>query len=177
MVKAAHQERDHIDRFIESIKDELPPDLDLGVEGAVERIMGLSRRLKKMMEETLEEHDLTWGEWKVLGILLHRGSPYRASPGHLAENLELSSGAMTNRLDRLEEAGLIKRLPDPSDRRGVQVELTPSGRKLYQVSTVTQAAKESLIASALNEREREQLNALLRRVMLAFEELYPGPGH
>jgi DNA-binding MarR family transcriptional regulator len=176
MAKAADQERDHIDRFIESIKHELPPDLDLGVEGAVERIMGLSRRLKRMMEETLEERGLTWGEWKLLGVLLHQGSPYRASPGHLAEHLDLSSGAMTNRLDRLEEAGLIKRLPDPSDRRGVRVELTPAGRKIYKESTRTQATKEGLIASALNERERDQLNALLRRVMLAFETKYPG-GH
>ena len=56
---AVGEERDHIDKFIEEIKDELPPELDLGVEGAVERIMGLSRRLNKMMEETLAERDLT----------------------------------------------------------------------------------------------------------------------
>jgi len=167
MAKSA--ERDHIDGFLESIRDELPADLDLSVEGAVERIMGLSRRVKRMMEETLAERHLTWGEWKLLGVLLHQGSPYRASPGKLAEHLDLSSGAMTNRIDRLEEAGLIRRLPDPNDRRGVQVELTDAGEKIYKQSTAAQARKEALIASALNEREREQLNALLRRVMLAFE--------
>ena len=162
-------ERDHVDAFLEEIQSELPPDIDLSVEGAVDRIMGLSRRLKRMMEETLAERDLTWGEWKLLGVLLHQGAPYRASPGKLAEHLDLSSGAMTNRIDRLEEAGLIKRLPDPNDRRGVQVELTPAGEKVYRQSTAAQARKEALIASALNERERDQLNALLRRVMLAFE--------
>ena len=170
MAKTAEQ-RDHVDRFIESIRSELPPDIDLTVEGTVERIMGLSRRLKRMMEETLEERGLTWGEWKLLGFLLHQGSPYRGSPGKLAEHLELSSGAMTNRLDRLEEDGLIRRLPDPSDRRGVQVELTEAGQKAYKESTVTQASKEALIASALNRREQEQLNGLLRRLMIAFENL------
>jgi DNA-binding MarR family transcriptional regulator len=167
MAKAA--ERDHVDAFLEEIQGELPPELDLSVEAAVDRIMGLSRRLKRMLEETLAERDLTWGEWKLLGVLLYRGKPYRASPGKLAEHLELSSGAMTNRIDRLEEAGLIRRLPDPSDRRGVQVELTEAGEKVYKQSTAAQARKEALIASALNERERDQLNALLRRVMLAFE--------
>lgn len=166
----AVEERDHVDKFIEEIKDELPPDIDLGVEGAVERIMGLSRRLQRMMEETLAEHDLTWGEWKLLGLLVHKGAPYRMSPGKLAEHLELSSGAMTNRLDRLEEAGFVKRLPDPDDRRGVKVELTPEGHKIHRQSTAVQGEKEALIASALSERERDQLNALLRRVMIAFEE-------
>jgi|SRR5581483_7173096 len=161
--------RDHVDTFLEEIQGELPPDVDLGVEAAVERIMGLGRRLKRMMEETLAERDLTWGEWKLLGVLLHKGPPYRASPGKLAEQLDLSSGAMTNRIDRLEEAGLIRRLPDPEDRRGVKVELTDAGAKVYKQSTAAQARKEALIVSALNARERDQLNALLRRVMLAFE--------
>ena len=164
------EERDHVDTFIDEIKDELPPELDLTVEGAVERIMGLSRRLTRMMEETLADHELSWGEWKLLGILVHQGAPYRLSPGKLSERLELSSGAMTNRLDRLEEAGLIRRGPDPSDRRGVQVELTAEGQKLYRAATGAQAVKELLIANALSEREREQLNTLLRRVMIAFEE-------
>ncbi len=163
--------QDHVDRFLESIRHELPSDVDLTVEGIVDRIMGLHRRIKRMMEDTLSERDLTWGEWKVLGLLVHSGAPYRRSPGYLAEQAEVSSGAMTNRLDRLEEAGFVRRLPDPSDRRGVQVELTDAGRKIYEESTVTQAAKESLIASALNDREKEQLNGLLRRLMLAAERL------
>ena len=148
-------ERDHIDEFLESIRDELP-DLDLGVEGIVDRIMGLSRRIKRMMEETCAEHGLTWGEWKLLGYLLRQAGPTRrASPGQLAERLELSSGAMTNRLDRLEEAGLIERLRDPDDRRGVQVELTAAGREAYQQTTTAQAEKEALVASALSAREKK----------------------
>jgi DNA-binding MarR family transcriptional regulator len=171
MAKAAERQQDHVDKFLESIRSELVPDIDLAVEGIVDRIMGISRRLRRLLEETLSEHDLSWGEWKVLGLLRHAGPPYRSSPGHLAERTDLSSGAMTNRLDRLEEANLIKRLPDPTDRRGVQVELTAAGHKAYEQSTSTQAAKETLIASALTEREKEQLNSLLRHLMIAFEEL------
>jgi DNA-binding MarR family transcriptional regulator len=173
MAKSLEEQQDHVDRFLASIRDELPPDLDLTVEGIVDRISGLNRRLKKMMTDTLAEFDLTWGEWKVLGHLLHQGRPYRMSPGKLAENLELSSGAMTNRLDQLEEAGLIRRLPDPTDRRSVQVELTPAGQKAYRQPTAAAAAKEALVVSALNEREREQLNGFLRRMMIAFEDLHP----
>jgi DNA-binding MarR family transcriptional regulator len=173
MAKTVPARLDHVDRFLASIRDELPPDLDLTVEGIVDRITGLSKRLKRMMEETLAEHDLTWGEWKVLGFLVHQGPPYCSSPGRLAEHLELSSGAMTNRLDQLEAAGLIRRLPDPSDRRGIQVEITQAGRKLYKQSTATAADKEALLASALNGREREQLNGMLRQLMIAFEKLYP----
>ncbi len=169
MAKAV--ERDHVDDFLESIRDELP-DLDLAVEGIVDRIMGLSRRIKRMMEETCAEHGLTWGEWKVLGYLHRKSGPARrASPGRLAEHLELSSGAMTNRLDRLEEAGLIQRLRDPDDRRGVHVELTAAGREAYEQTTTAQAEKESLVASGLSAREKKDLNALLRRMMITFEDL------
>jgi DNA-binding MarR family transcriptional regulator len=174
MAKAATTERDHVDEFLESIRHELPKDIDLTVEGIVDRITGLSRRVNRMMEETLAELELTWGEWKVLGFLLHQGSPHRSTPGQLAERFELSSGAMTNRLDQLESAGLIQRLPDPSDRRGVQVELTPAGRKAYKQATARAAAREALVVSALAEDEREQLNALLRKLMIEFEGIYPG---
>jgi DNA-binding MarR family transcriptional regulator len=167
-VRATQQ--DHVDRFLESIKEELPH-LDLAVEGIVDRINGLSRRIKRMMEETLSERSLTWGEWKVLGMLHQAGGSHRRSPGYLAVHAELSSGAMTNRLDRLERAGLIRRLPDPNDRRGVQVELTEAGVKAYEESTAAQGAKEALVTSALNAKEKDQLNGLLRRLMLVAEEL------
>jgi DNA-binding MarR family transcriptional regulator len=83
--------------------------------------------------------------------------------------MELSSGAMTNRLDRLETAGLVRRLPDPADRRGVVVELTEKGRETYGRAVGVQAQKEELVTAALSAREKRQLNALLRRLMLEFE--------
>src|SRR5712691_9833850 len=175
MARTSETQKDHVDHFLESIRNELPH-LDLAVEGIVDRINGLSRRIKRMMEETLTERSLTWGEWKVLGLLRHSNDSYRRSPGFLAVHAELSSGAMTNRLDRLEEAGLIRRLPDPSDRRGIQVELTKAGIKAYDESTAAQASKEALIASALSAKEKQELNNLLRRLMLIAEQLDPHQG-
>jgi DNA-binding MarR family transcriptional regulator len=87
----------------------------------------------------------------------------------LSAKLELSSGAMTNRIDRLEEDGLVERRRDPDDRRGVRVALTEAGNQAWVESTNTQAIKEKLIASALSMPEQHQLNALLRKLMLAFD--------
>ena len=167
----ATAERDHVDAFLDSLRETLP-NIDLEVEGIVDRIGGLNRRIKRMLEETLVDHGLTWGEWKTLGHLLRKCGPeHRCSPGELAQYEELSSGAMTNRLDQLENAGFVRRLRDPQDRRGIPVELTAAGQKAYEEATNTQAAKEALVASALNEREKKDLNALLRRLMLTFEAM------
>jgi DNA-binding MarR family transcriptional regulator len=168
MKKTTAEERDHIDTFLEEFGVEMPG-VDLEVEGIVDRIGGLNRRLHRMLDETLAEFDVTIGEWKVLNHLRQADPPHRRSVGQLAERAELSSGAMTNRLDRLEEAGLVRRLPDPDDRRGVLVELTDAGRGLWEESVSTQAAKESLIAAALDVREKRELNRLLRRLMVEFE--------
>jgi DNA-binding MarR family transcriptional regulator len=162
------EQQDHVDRFLETIHLVLP-DLDLEVEGIVDRIAGLSRRIHRSMDETLAEFGLDSAEHKALSALTQAGPPHRSTPGKLAKRMDLSSGAMTNRLDRLEEAGLIRRLPDPDDRRGVVVELTEEGRRVYQQAVGVQAKKEALVTDALNEREKKQLNSLLRRMMLEFE--------
>jgi DNA-binding MarR family transcriptional regulator len=168
-------EYDHIDRWLDSVRDELPPELDLTVEGIVDRIAGISRRVSKALDETLAEHGLTHADYKVLGSLRWAGDPYRRSAGDLARIADLSSGAMTNRLDQLESAGLVRRLRDPGDRRGVLVEPTEKGRRLWEQAIGVQARKESLIASALDDGEKEQLNDLLRRVMLTLEQSLPDP--
>jgi DNA-binding MarR family transcriptional regulator len=159
---------DTVDRMLEVWKHELP-ELDLATEGIVERIQKLNKHLDRAMNETLAEFGLDRGEWRLLGALRRSGPPYRRSPGHLADDLGLSSGAMTNRLDRLEEAGLLRRLPDPDDRRALKVELTEAGWQAWQDSTGAQAQKEALVASALDQSEKESLNGLLRRLMLEFE--------
>ena len=160
-------ELDHVDRFLA----ELPlPGIDLTIEGIVDRIMGISRRIKKSMNETLAGFGLTWGEWAVLGSLVKAGPPYRVPPGEIARQQELSSGAMTNRLDQLEEAGFIRRVPNPDDRRSVLVELTDDGHRVWRETVDVQAKKEALIAgAALDADQREELNNHLRRLMLAFE--------
>jgi DNA-binding MarR family transcriptional regulator len=166
-MRAVPDEQDHIDRWLADT--ELPGSVDLEVEGIVDRINGIRRRVHRMLDETLEEFGLTVGEWHVLGQLQMGGAPHRQPVGALAKRSELSSGAMTNRIDRLEEAGLVKRVPDPDDRRGVLVELTEEGRRRWEDSVSAQAAKESLIAAALTDDEKQQLNALLRRLMREFE--------
>ncbi len=160
-------EQDHVDRWL--AEHELPGAVDHEVEGIVDRVNGLQRRLHRMLDETLHDFDLSVGEWKVLTHLQLDGPPYRKSVGKLAKWAELSSGAMTNRLDRLEEAGLVRRVPDPDDRRGVLVELTDKGRKAWEDSVSAQAEKESLVAAALSNAEKKQLNTLLRRLMREFE--------
>ena len=160
-------EQDHIDRWLEEIRDQLPR-LDLRVEGIVDRIGGINRRIKRMLDETLDEHNLSSGEWHALGRL-SRSPGGRRTAGDLAKKAELSSAAMTNRLDRLEKAGLVQRIPDEHDRRAVQIEITDEGRQLYERSVDAQAAKEAIIAEALTVEQQEELNALLRRLMLAFE--------
>jgi DNA-binding MarR family transcriptional regulator len=165
--------RDHIDRFLETIHLVLP-ELDLEVEGIVDRIGGIARRLNRTMDETLAEFGLDNGEYKALSVLAQSGPPYRSTPGRLAKRMELSSGAMTNRLDRLEQSGLVRRLPDPDDRRGVLVELTDHGRETYRSAVGVQAKKEALFASALSAGEQTQLNGLLRQLMLEFERREQG---
>jgi DNA-binding MarR family transcriptional regulator len=172
--KTQTQERDHVDRFLDTIRERLPM-LDPEVEGIVDRIGGLQRRFKRAMDETLDEFNLDWAEYKLLGLLMREGEVYRSSPGKLARIMELSSGAMTNRLDRLEQAGLVRRLPDPDDRRGILVELTPEGKRVYEDAIGVQGRKESLVASALTVPEKKQLNALLRRLVIEFERAEGGP--
>jgi DNA-binding MarR family transcriptional regulator len=156
-------QRDHVDDILDELGDLA---FEREVEGIVDRIVSLTKRLRRSQEHTLAEFDLTHGEWKTLGLLRGGGA---LSPGQLAADLELSSGAMTNRLDQLEKADLVRRLPDPDDRRGIHVEITDAGRDLYARAFAAQAEKESLIAATLSAEEKVQLNALLRRLMLAFD--------
>ena len=142
--------------------------LDPLTEGIVARIQKLAWRLNASMDETLAEFGLERRAFQVLGRLRAAGPPYRVSVGRLADDLSLSSGAMTNRLDRLEAAGLVRRLPDPDDRRGTLVEPTDEGHKAWDRAVGTQARREALIAGQLSMRDREELHRLLRRLMRAI---------
>jgi DNA-binding MarR family transcriptional regulator len=160
-------ERDHIDRFLERFGDRLPLQ-DLVVEGIVDRIGGLNRRLQREADETLDQFGLNHGEWKVLAALWRASEAL--SPGELSRIEDLSSGAMTNRLDRLEQAGYVSRVPDLVDRRSIKVELTPKGQRIWEEAVVAQSKKEALVTAALTDREKEQLTTLLRKMMVAYEK-------
>ena len=160
--------RDQVDDFVERAVG-IFPRLDPEVEGVVDRLAHLDKRFGQLLEHTVAPFGLNKGEFKVLTALRQRPPGYAMSPGALGECFLLSSGAMTNRLDRLEEAGLVKRVRDVGDRRLVQVELTPKGTRHYERSVETQAAKEAIVAAALGAREQAQLNDLLRKLMREFE--------
>ena len=167
-VKTAHEE-DSVDRMVAKWAPHLPS-IDHEVATIIQRVQKLQRYVRRRMDETLTDVGLSWSEWEVLGQLRLSGEPYRSSPGKLAKHDQLSSGAMTARLDRLEERGFIRRLPDPDDRRGVLVELTESGLDAYFAAVGVQAAKEQAVAHALTKTERAQLNGLLRKLILGFEQ-------
>ena len=161
-------QQDSVDEFMDARASQLP-DIDLDVEAAVHRIQRIVKSVRRSMEETLKEYGLAYGEWGILGNIRLAGPPYRSSPGQLSKDEWLSSGAMTNRLDKLEEAGLVRRLPDPDDRRALLVELTEKGHKVWLESVGVQASKEAAIAAALDRKELKELNKLLRKVLLEFE--------
>jgi DNA-binding MarR family transcriptional regulator len=163
------QHEDTIDRLLATIAELGVADIDLDVEGIVDRIGKVNVRFKKAQKEILREHGLTPEEWGVMCNLRLGKDSCRSSPGDLAQDLELSSGAMTSRLDRLEEAGLVRRLPDPDDRRGVVVELTEKGRESWDAAANVQGRREAFFARTLTKPEQKQLNNLLRKLLLELE--------
>src|SRR5215218_135255 len=162
--------RDAIDDQLEIWVREIP-DLDRLTEGIIERIGIIDHNIGLGMEQTLEEFELDRRAFSLLGKLRRVGAPYRASAGRLAMDLRLSSGAMTNRLDRMEAAGLIRRLPDPNDRRGTIVEPTDLGQSMWDKTVGAAARREIGYTSVLSDAEKEQLHDLLRKMMLAFPNL------
>jgi DNA-binding MarR family transcriptional regulator len=166
--------RDLVDRHAAQAL-ELLPELDPEVEGAVNRIWKLARYLDKAMVETLSRYGLSLGEYKLLVQLRLRAPHFRATPGDLSEALLVSSGAMTNRLDKLEAAGLVTRRPDPRDRRGVQVLLTADGRRRIDEVIRIQAGREARLLEGLDADEKHALNGLLRKLMVWVEGLMGPP--
>jgi len=175
-MKTTVDKLDRIDAMLGVWKREIP-NLDIPTEGIVERIQALAHNFDRSMDETLAEFKLDRRSYWLLGHLRASGPPYRRSPGQLAEGMRLSSGAMTNRLDRMEKAGLIRRLPDPSDRRGVLIEPTEAGNAAWDQCVGAQAQREALIASVFSDAEKDELHGMLRRLMRAFPKEYDSKKH
>ena len=166
---------DHVDRFLKRLAEQPGTEaIDHEVEGIVDRVGSIHRRIKRAMEATLTDHGLTLQDWEVLCALKLKRESNRSSPGSLATELELSTGAMTSRIDRLEREGYVRRMPDPEDRRSIVVELTQEGHGAWDRTVGVQARREAFFASALSESEQEQLNGLLRKLLLALEAAVPG---
>src|SRR5690242_6049748 len=119
--------RDEVDELTEEWARERP-DLELGPVAVFSRISRLARHLDLARRAAFTAHSIESWEFDVLAALRRAGAPYELSPGRLLRATLVTSGTMTNRVDRLVARGLVTRLPDPNDRRGVLVRLTPEGR-------------------------------------------------
>lgn len=144
------------------------PDIDPDVEAVVERMAAIDKHISRLFEGTLARHGLNHGEYRVL-LRLAIAAGGRLSAGDLSRALLLSTGAMTNRLDRLEQAALIRRVPDPNDRRGVLAELTDQGAAVIDRAVTEQARREIEVLGALSRGQLQALNGLLRSVLAALE--------
>src|SRR3989449_3547093 len=165
---------DEIDRIVEQW-NQVRPDLDVSPTHSLQRITRLSLLQAASFARVFARRGISFGEYLVLAALRRASPPYRMNPTRLFNSIILSSGAMTNRLDRLEAMGLVERQPDPADRRGRLVALTDRGRELVDTAAVDHLENEQRLLGALDAREREQLARLLRKLLLStpFRELDP----
>lgn len=161
--------KDAVDLIIAQWKRERP-ELDTSGFAVVARVLRLSRLLERRLDDALEPYGLQLWSFDVLATLRRNGAPYTMSPTQLLGSVMLTSGAMTNRLDRLEAAGLILRLPDPNDRRGVLVRLTEKGLRTVDTAVVARMQEARDAVKGINASERASLTRGLRELMLALEQ-------
>lgn len=148
---------------------EARPDLDPSALRVVGRILRLAGHLERRANQALGEFDLPVGGFDVLGTLRRAGKPYALTPTQLMRSTMLTSGAMTNRIDRLEKQGLVERSPDPNDRRSLLVCLTRKGLKVIDRAVPVRFAEADDATSALSARESGMLETLLSKMLLLVE--------
>jgi DNA-binding MarR family transcriptional regulator len=171
-----NERQDGIDRFVAGVV-EIFPTLDPEVEAAVDRMHKIVKYLDRTVEGSVKGFGLNVGEFKLL-LRLREAKDETLSAGALAEMLDLSPSAMTNRLDRLEEDGLVTRTRDTEDRRGVLVSITPRGEEVLGQAVERQAKEEASLLAVLNEADQRRLNSLLRALTLELEDRgFVPPGH
>lgn len=170
---------DEVDRLIVAPEDEVDqlvaawrrerPDLDVEPMHVLSRVTRLARHLDLARKSAFTEHGLESWEFDVLTALRRSGDPYTLSPGRLLRETMVTSGTMTNRVDRLAAKGLVERLPDPDDRRGVFVRLTKTGRTRVDAALEALLAQERTLLAGLSTDQRYELSTLLRTVVAPFD--------
>jgi DNA-binding MarR family transcriptional regulator len=159
---------DEVDRLVGAWRRERP-DLDVEPLQVLSRVSRLARHLDRARRATFVRHDVEAWEFDVLTALRRAGPPYRLSPGRLLRATLVTSGTMTNRIDRLAEAGLVLRRPDPQDKRGVLVQLTEEGLTRVDATFADLLDTERELLKTLDDAEREALAVLLRSLLIPFD--------
>ena len=157
-------ERDYVDQMLEEWGRERP-DLDLSPLGIFGRISRVSRHFDREISKKFRAEGMTTWAFYVLAALARSGAPYQMTPTDLYRSLLVSSGVMTNRIARLERMGLVKRVPDPADGRGVGVALTAKGKRAVNVAIEHHNQNEHEMLSPLTPGEREAMASSLRKLL------------
>ncbi|GAA0609151.1 MarR family transcriptional regulator [Kribbella sandramycini] len=159
---------DEVDRLLEAWRRERP-DLDVTPMEVLSRVSRLARHLDRARSQAFETHGLESWEFDVLAALRRAGSPYQLSPGRLLKETLVTSGTMTNRVDRLTARGLVERLPDPGDRRGVLVQLTDAGRDAVDAAMADLLAHERTLLGSISEQDQSHIAQVLRELVRPFD--------
>ena len=159
---------DQVDKLLHQWAHERP-ELDCSRLSVVVRVLLLSKVFRRSAEKALAPLRLKLWEYDVLSVLRRQGPPFQLPATGLARASMLTSGAMTNRIDRLEARGLVERVPDPDDRRGVMVRLTPVGRRLTDDAIEARLAAANEQLEVLSVQERRAVSDGLRKVFTAVE--------
>lgn len=157
----------HVARWAEYWKDN--PGFVPEVEGALVRMQSILNELRRGDAVAFAGSEFTFEDYKTLHVLMVQPYPGEATPAQLAEASRVTRAAMTSRLERLVESGLVTREIDPHDRRRVVVRPTAAGRRAWDSHIHEGMARDQQVLAALSERDLNQLNALLRKVVLSFE--------
>ncbi|UNX55562.1 MarR family winged helix-turn-helix transcriptional regulator [Georgenia sp. TF02-10] len=163
------ERRDEVDRIVEAWRRERP-DLHTMPLHVFSRVTRLARHLDLTRRKAFTEHGVEAWEFDVLSALRRAGEPYELTPGRLIAETLVSSGTMTNRIDRMQAHGLVVRAADPADRRVVQVRLTAEGRRRVDAAMSALLASEDELLGGLDDTERAVLRDSLRTVLLHFDE-------
>jgi len=164
--------QDHVEYVLEQWRRERP-DVDASPMGIIARISRLARILDRRVEEGYAEYGLNTAQFNVLAALRRAGAPYRLTPTSLYHSLLVSSGAMTNRLDRLTAAGYVRRIPDPADGRSVLVALTPKGKRLIDRVVAQHYALEHELLASVSDDQQQTLARMLRTLLIEFDDHPP----
>ncbi len=156
---------DAVDRIVQQWHTERP-EVDVSPMAVIGRIGRAASALDKRIQAVLSEFGLQSGEFDLIATLRRAGAPYRLTVGQLLDSAMVTSGAVTHRLNRLTDKGLIEREIDPSNRRVVIVQLTPAGVAAVDAALPAHVANEETLLRSLNSDERSQLADLLKRLLL-----------